>query len=77
MYEINMEVHFNECNSQPFVSERLFIEIPGSPDAPDLWLLEQKDNIVTIQWSEPRVYPTVPIAGYQVLDQSIVFITTL
>lgn len=60
-----MEVHFNG-SSQPFVTDRLFVEVPGAPDAPDLWLLEQKDTIVTIQWSEPRVYPTVPIAGYQV-----------
>lgn len=40
--------------------------MPGSPDAPSLWLLEQKDNNVTIHWSEPRMYPTVPVSGYQV-----------
>lgn len=65
MYEVNLEMHFTG-SSQPFVTERLFIEVPGAPDAPDLWLVEQKDTIVTIQWSEPRVYSTVPVAGYQV-----------
>jgi hypothetical protein len=65
MYEINLEA-YNEQSKAPFVTERLFIEIPGSPDAPDLWLKEQKDAIITIQWSEPRVYPLVPVAGYQV-----------
>ena len=48
------------------ITETLFVEVPGSPDAPDLWLKEQKLNNVSIQWSEPRVYPTVPVMGYQV-----------
>lgn len=49
-----------------FKTERLFIEVPGSPDPPFLWLKNQKENNILIHWSEPRVYPTVPISGYQV-----------
>ncbi len=47
-------------------TERLYIEVPGSPDAPDLWLNDQNNNNVNIHWSEPRVYPHVPVTGYQV-----------
>lgn len=51
-----------------FRTERLFIEVPGAPDAPELWLKEQlKDaNQYTIQWTEPRVYAHQPVAGYQI-----------
>jgi hypothetical protein len=55
-------------NGENIKTETLFIEVPGSPDAPELWLLEQKDNNFTIHWSEPRVYPKVPVSGYQVLS---------
>ena len=64
-YEVYLEIHFDKTCS-PFVTERLFIEVPGAPDAPDLWIKEQKDSVVTLQWSESRVYPTVPVSGYQV-----------
>lgn len=66
IYEISLETVYRRAK-QTHTSERLFIEIPGSPDAPTLWLVEQKDNNVSIHWSEPRVYPSVPVTGYQVL----------
>lgn len=64
VYEINLETVYSSGNV--YSTERLFIEVPGSPDAPDLWLKDQKDNNVMIHWSEPRVYPNVPVTGYQV-----------
>lgn len=53
IYEIYLET-VNRKTRQSFNTERLFIEVPGSPDPPTLWLLDQKDNNVTIHWSEPR-----------------------
>ena len=50
----------------PFTTEKLAIEVPGSPDAPDLWLKEHRDNNFTIQWSEPRIYSNMSVAGYQI-----------
>lgn len=66
LYEINLEVVYKKSRAS-IMTERLFIEIPGSPDAPDLWLIDQKDTVVSVQWSEPRVYSGVPVGGYQVL----------
>jgi hypothetical protein len=64
IYEINLETVYDNLESA--VTETLFIEVPGSPDAPVLWLKDQKRDVVNIQWSEPRVFPNVPVAGYQV-----------
>ena len=63
-YEISLETVYD--NLETGVSETLFVEVPGSPDAPILWLKDQKRDVVTIQWAEPRVYPMVPVLGYQV-----------
>ena len=66
-YEITLETVYSDSKStDSAVTETLFIEVPGSPDPPCLWLKEQKMDVVTIQWSEPRVFPTVPVIGYQV-----------
>ena len=64
LYEITLEIIYN--NRTSFSSDTLFVEIPGSPDPPEIWLKEQKDNVILVCWSNPRVYPTVPISGYQV-----------
>ena len=64
IYEINLETVYDNLESS--ITETLFVEVPGSPDAPILWLKDQKRDVVNIQWSEPRVFPTVPVAGYQV-----------
>ncbi len=57
-----------EKSKYDFTTEKLFIEVAGSPDAPDLWLVDQKENNYTVHWSEPRVYPHVPVGGYQVTN---------
>ena len=64
IYEISLETVYD--NLETGITETLFVEVPGSPDPPILWLKEQKRDVVTIQWSEPRVYPMVPVSGYQV-----------
>lgn len=53
IYEISLETVYRE-KKQTITTERLFIEVPGSPDEPILWLMEQKENNVVIHWSEPR-----------------------
>jgi hypothetical protein len=66
LYEIYLDVNY-EKSKYNFRSEKLFIEVPGSPDAPFLWLKEHnKENNYTIQWSEPRIYAHSPISGYQI-----------
>jgi hypothetical protein len=66
IYEISIETVYKSESKAPLTTEKLFIEVPGSPEAPVLWLLGQKASDISIHWSEPRAYPTVPIAGYQV-----------
>ena len=66
LYEVTLEIIYT--NRSSFSSDTLFVEIPGSPDPPEIWLKEQKDNVVLVCWSNPRIYPTVPISGYQVSE---------
>jgi hypothetical protein len=66
IYEICLETVYKSASKPTATSEKLFIEVPGSPDPPVLWLLEQKASDISIHWSEPRTYPNVPVVGYQV-----------
>ncbi len=66
IYEIKVVTVYAERSKKNLTSEVLFIETAGLPEAPCLWLKELKDSQATIQWSEPRVYPQVPVSGYQV-----------
>jgi hypothetical protein len=61
---------------QTFMTERLFIEVPGSPDEPTLWLLDQKDNNAVIHWSEPRGnHSSLKVNNYKIVFSiSLIFI---
>ncbi len=66
IYEIKVVTVYEGRSKNNLTSEVLFIETAGKPEAPCLWLNELKDNQAAIQWSVPRVYPLIPISGYQV-----------
>ncbi len=61
-----MDVVYKDKTAKDFNSELLFIETPGPPEPPMVWLNELKENNAFIQWSEPREYPYAPVTGYQV-----------
>ena len=67
IYELHLESVYKSSDVTA-ATERLFIEVPGSPDAPYLWLKEQRDNNVTIHWCEPRIYANMAVGAYQVSD---------
>jgi hypothetical protein len=69
IYEVYVEAVYK--NMKCHNSERMFIEIPGSPDAPSLWLKSSKDNTYVLNWSEPRVYNNVPCVGYQLFVNNL------
>lgn len=64
IYEISLDV-VSDKSKILFTTDRLFLEIPGSPDAPFIWLKEQKENVIVVHWSEPRVYQINQVDGYQ------------
>lgn len=66
MYEIKVVTVYKGRSKNNFVSDLLFIETPGSPEPPSLWLHDLKENVATICWSTPRIYPYSPVSGYQV-----------
>lgn len=67
IYEIKVDIVYKDPAARVFSSEILFIETPGPPETPTLWLKELKDNNAVIHWSEPREYPFAPVTGYQVI----------
>lgn len=64
IYELSLDV-VSDSSKILFTTDRLFLEIPGSPDAPFIWLKEKKENTIVVHWSESRVYQNNQVDGYQ------------
>lgn len=49
----------------PPPTQRLQVIIPGSVDAPEIFLRTLNEKDFTIEWGEPRCYGAIRVKGYQ------------
>lgn len=50
---------------QPPPTQRMQVIIPGTVDAPEIFLRCVNEKDFTIEWGEPRCYGGVKVKGYQ------------
>ena len=65
IYEISVEPEVYGREIAPPPTQRLQVIIPGSVDAPEIFLRTVNEKDFTIEWGEPRCYGGVKVKGYQ------------
>ncbi|CAH1782616.1 unnamed protein product [Owenia fusiformis] len=65
VYEVAIEPVYDNDNirQQP---QHVHIQVPGAPDAPNIFARSIDQEEFVIEWGEPRTYGNVKIKGYQV-----------
>lgn len=62
---MSVEPDFYGSRSSSPPTQRLQVVIPGTVDAPEIFLHSIHDRDFTIEWGEPRCYGGVKVRGYQ------------